>query len=250
VPEQTETLFALANPIARRVWADAAACTAVSTFVQELATNAYDRSVARIVNGVELNGAQLPFFPPTHPRHLVFVGRMSVQKNPVFLVDALSQITQGRWRATFVGDGPLMPAVAARIRERQLGERVKLAGWLDAPAVGKLLRSADVMAMPSLSEGMPIAAIEALKHGLAIVTTDIPGTLDVVEDGVNGCRIRPGDVTGFARALERLVTDDQLVEQMRRASWAKVRAFDLESIIDEYERVLKGAAARGDAAIA
>ena len=90
VPEQTDTLFGLVNPIARHVWADAAACTAVSTFVQQLAAEAYGRPVTRILNGVDLSNAELPFFPPAKPRHIVFLGRMSVQKNPVFLVDALA----------------------------------------------------------------------------------------------------------------------------------------------------------------
>jgi glycosyltransferase involved in cell wall biosynthesis len=246
VPEQTDTLFALVNPLARRVWADAAECTAVSTFVQQLATAAYDRPVSRILNGVDLTGASVPFFPPTHPRrHIVFVGRMSVQKNPVFLVEALARISRGRWRATFIGDGPLRPDVVARIRETNLGDRVQLTGWLEAPAVEKLLRSADILAMPSLSEGLPVAAIEALKHGLAIISADIPGTLDVVDHRVNGYRVPAGDVAGFAGALELLITNDALVEQMRRASWKKVRAFELASITDQYERVLDNAARDG-----
>jgi glycosyltransferase involved in cell wall biosynthesis len=243
VPEQTDTLFALVNPLARRVWENAAACTAVSTFVQELAERAYERPVARILNGIELRGAPVPFFPPTHPRHLVFVGRMSVQKNPVLLIEALARISHNRWRATLIGDGPLMPAVQERIAALGLQARVRTAGWLDAAQVEKTLRTADILAMPSLSEGLPVAAIEALKQGLAIVSSDIPGTLDVVEDGVNGFRVPVGDAGAFGRALERLVTDDVLVERMRRASWARVKAFDLDAITSQYEEVLREAIA-------
>ena len=241
VPEQTDTLFGLVNPVARRVWDDAAACTAVSSFVQQLASKAYERPVERILNGIDLNGAVMPFFPPTHPRHLVFVGRMSVQKNPAFLIDALARVSSRRWRLTLVGDGPLMGDVRHRIASHGLGDRVEIRGWLDAPEVQRVLRSADILAMPSLSEGLPVAAIEALKHGLAVVASDIPGIYDVVENGVNGYRVPLGNLDAFARALECVITDDRTVEAMRRASWEKVRAFDLGTITDQYERVLREA---------
>jgi glycosyltransferase involved in cell wall biosynthesis len=244
VPEQTDMLFGLVNPLARRIWRDAAACTAVSTFVQQLANEAYDRPVVRILNGIDLNGAEMPFFPPTHPRHLVFVGRMSVQKNPVFLIDALARVSSPRWRLTLVGDGPLLTEVRNRIAANGLEDRVEIRGWLDAQEVQKVLRSADILAMPSLSEGLPVAAIEALKHGLAIVASDVPGVYDVVEDGVNGFRVPLGNVDAFARALEQVITEDRTVEAMRRASWEKVGAFDLGSITDRYEEVLSKASDR------
>jgi glycosyltransferase involved in cell wall biosynthesis len=244
VPEQTDTLFGLVNPVARRVWDDAAACTAVSSFVQQLASEAYERPVERILNGIDLNGATMPFFPPTHPRHLVFVGRMSVQKNPAFLIDALARVSSRRWRLTLVGDGPLLDDVRHRIAAHGLEERVEIRGWLDAPDVQKVLRSADILAMPSLSEGLPVAAIEALKHGLAVVASDIPGVYDVVENDVNGYRVPLGNLDAFARALERVITDDRTLEAMRRASWEKVRAFDLGTIADQYERVFRAASER------
>lgn len=241
VPEQTDTLFGLVNPLAQRVWADAAGCTAVSSFVQRLAEEAYHRPVERILNGIDLSDAQTPNFAQSGPRHFVFVGRMSIQKNPLLLIEALGQVCSDDWRLTMIGDGPFLSDVKARVAALGLSDRVTCTGWLNAPEVAKVLHSAEILVMPSLSEGLPVAAIEALKHGLAIVSTDIPGTLDVVDDGVNGRRVPLGDVNAFAGALTQLIRDNATVERLRRASWEKVRAFELGAITDQYEAVLQNA---------
>lgn len=241
-PEQTEKLFRLVSPIAREVWRRAAAVTAVSSFVQQLAESAYDRPVARILNGIDLRDA-LPPPPAVRPaRHLVFLGRFNRQKNPLFLIEALARLAALNWRMTMIGDGPEMPAVRAHLARYDLAERITLSGWRSGEEVARLLADADILCMPSLSEGMPVAAVEALKHGLAIVASDIPGMWDVVEDGVNGYRVPLGDLGIFSHKLRWLLESDEPLLTMRRASWEKARDFDLEHIAEEYERVLRGAA--------
>ena len=254
VPEQTDHLFDLVGPLAGRIWSSAAACTAVSSFVQELATRAYERPVVRILNGIDLSdatppGSRVASNAPRAPRHLVFVGRMSVQKNPLFMVDVLAHLRDADWRLSLIGDGPLLPEVRDRIAIHGLGDRITIHGWLDGAAVQDVLRSAQILVMPSLSEGLPIAAIEALKHSLAIVATDVPGVDDVVEHERNGLRIPLGDTSAFASALNRLITDDRALSAMRQASWEMVRAFDLNAITDQYERVLQEAAASREHAL-
>lgn len=242
VPEQTDTLFGIITPLARQVWNCAAATTAVSSFVQQLAERAYKRKVERILNGIDLADQPLP--PPEtlrHTRHLVFVGRFNSQKNLIFLVNTLSRLHAGNWRATLVGDGPDRPEVERLIAAHQMGSRVKLTGWLPAARVGEILRDADILCLPSASEGLPVAAIEALKHGLAIVASDIPGVRDVVEHGVNGYRLR---LDSYAHKLQWLLESDATLFAMKHASWERARSFDLTRIASEYERVLRSAAGR------
>ncbi|MEQ1858315.1 MAG: glycosyltransferase family 4 protein [Chthoniobacteraceae bacterium] len=241
VPEQTDTLFKFAGGLAARVWRDAAACTAVSTFVQELAERAYARKVERILNGIDLSDA--PLAPPEamRRRHLVFVGRFNPQKRPDFLIEALRWVTHSGWKLTMIGDGPMMTRVRSMVSAQRLDEFVTMRGWLDAREVDAVLREADILCMPSSSEGMPVAAVEALKHGLAIMASDIPGVRDVVEDGVNGFRLPVNDVEGFARKLDWLLRADETLLAMKRASWKKARDFDLAAIASQYEAVLKAA---------
>jgi glycosyltransferase involved in cell wall biosynthesis len=245
VPDQTDRLFRFIAPLARRIWRDAAAATAVSSFVQELAERAYGRPVARILNGVDLSEARRPPPEPRRLRHLVFIGRFNSQKNPTFLVEVLARLPRLPWRLTFIGDGPLMSKVTAGIAHFQLGDQVTSTGWLDAAAVQRTLADADILCMPSLSEGLPIAAIEALAHGVSIVASDIPGVRDVVDDGVNGYRVPLGDIESFAHKLQWLIESDATLFTMKHASWEKARAFDLRQIADQYEAVLSRAAHTG-----
>jgi glycosyltransferase involved in cell wall biosynthesis len=242
VPEQTDKLFFLISPLARRIWRDAAAATAVSSFVQELAQEAYRRVVTRILNGIDLSDA--PVEPPsTHqPRRLVFIGRLNPQKNPVFLIDALAPLRDAVWTLTFIGDGPLMGEVKAAIARHGLENRIALTGWLTPAQVHRILADGDILCMPSLSEGLPVVGVEALKYGLAIVASDIPGLRDVIDDGVNGCAVPLGDLDAFTQRLRRLIENEPLLAAMKHASWEKSHRFDLGRIAHEYAHVLQEAA--------
>jgi glycosyltransferase involved in cell wall biosynthesis len=244
VPEQTDRMFKIIGPLARRIWQDAAATTAVSSFVQQLAERAYGKKVTRILNGIDLSAERLPPPEPRRQRHLVFIGRLNPQKNPMYLLDVLARLLRLPWRLTFIGDGPLMGEVRERIARHGLGDFVHSTGWLDAAEVQRVLADADILCMPSLSEGLPVVAIEALNHGLAIIATDIPGVRDVVDDGLNGYRVPFGNIEAFAHKLQWLIESDATLLAMKHASWEKARSFDLTRIADEYEAVLKSAAAK------
>lgn len=244
VPDQTDSMFRRIAPIARRIWRDAAAATAVSSFVQELAGQSYGREVTRILNGIDLSDAPIEPAPPHTPRRLVFIGRLNPQKNPVLLIDALAQLRELPWTLTFVGDGPLMPEVRAAIARHQLELRVKVTGWREPAQVQRTLAESDILCMPSRSEGLPMVGIEALKHGLAIVASDIPGVRDLIDAGVNGVRIPPGDRDAFAAQLRRIISHEGTLAAMKRASWEKSHRFDLSEIAHEYAHVLAEAAER------
>jgi len=243
VPEQTDRLFRIVGPLASRVWRGAAACTAVSSFVQQLAESAYTRKIERILNGIDLSERRPPE-PPHEPRHLVFVGRLNAQKCPDFLIDLLARVAGLPWRATIIGDGPLMPLVREKVQQHRLAERIALPGWLNAGEVQRILRDADVFLLPSSSEGLPVAAIEALKHGLALLASDIPGVFDVVDSGRNGFLLPVRDLAAWTDKLRWLLAHSETLGAMRHASWEKARAFDLTAIASHYEAVLKAAASR------
>jgi glycosyltransferase involved in cell wall biosynthesis len=196
----------------------------------------------RILNGIDLRGAEPPSETVSAERRLVFLGRFNPQKNPDFLIRALAHIKDANWKLIMIGDGPLMPQVRAEIARCGLESRVKCAGWLGADEVHRILRDSEILCLPSTSEGMPVAAIEALRSGLAIVASDIPGVLDVVEDGVNGFLPPCGDESAFVEKLRLLCANDATLLAMRRASWRKAHDFELSAIVSQYESVLKAAA--------
>jgi glycosyltransferase involved in cell wall biosynthesis len=241
VPEQTDRLFRFLNPIARCVWHEAAARTAVSSFVQKLAERAYGKKVERILNGITL-GELPPVQPPSSTRQLVFAGRFNPQKKPDFLIEVMARLKAHSWRLTMMGDGPLMPEVRRMIQTAGLADRISLPGWLAPSQVANALAGSDLLMLPSSSEGLPVTAIEALKHGLAIAASDIPGVCDVVEHERNGLRLPVGQLDVWIERLRWLIDSTSTLASMKNASRTMARAFDLESITTQYERTLAVAA--------
>ncbi len=97
--------------------------------------------------------------------------------------------------------------------------------------------------MPSLLDSMPIAGLQGLAMGLALVLSDIGSCPDYIDAGRNGFLVPPGDVDGYARALRQLLSDKDLLRSARTASRAHAQRFDLTRAIDDYEKILAETAA-------
>ena len=244
LPEQTDYLFRRLGSFIRPIWKNAARISAVSDFVRGLAERAYGREVTTIFNAIDLQNVPTGPVCVGLPLHFISVGRFNPQKNFVFLVETLASIADLDWRLTIVGDGADMEAVRAAVARHGLEKRVSLPGWRDAVEVGTLLAETDIFLMPSTVEGLSVAAIEALKHGLALIGSDIGGLQDVIDDGVNGLRFPVGDAARFATSLRTLLGDPASVLRMKTASRAKVRQFDREKIAAQYEQLLLAGSAR------
>lgn len=244
-PEQTDALFRVVKPFTVPIWRRAAAISAVSGHVRDLAVKAYGREVMKILNGIELRpAAEAAAIRVSQPRHLLFAGRFVSQKNVPLIVDALAELRDGSWRATLIGDGPTMPEVHERVNAHGLGDRVTLPGWLQGAAVEEAMAGGDIFLIPSTNEGLPVAAVQALRHGLAIVGTDIGGLRDVIEPERNGLVVPVGDASALARALSRLFREEATLLAMKAASLERARLFDLDVIATQYENLL-ATAARG-----
>jgi glycosyltransferase involved in cell wall biosynthesis len=240
VPEQTNGLFAIVKPIAKLLVKKASDITAVSTFVSDLVFESFGRIPKRILNGIKLDDQ-----PKDIIKHevltFIMVGRMSVQKNPLLALEALARVpTDVPWHLHLVGDGPLLGQIREFVSKHGLHEHVTFHGWVESAKVQQLLRESDVMLMPSLSEGLPVAAIEAMKYGVAIVGGPIPGLKDVLVHEKTGL-IADLDVESFYSAIERFASDLLLLERMRIGSIEHVRMFDLKSTIVSYENSCEAA---------
>jgi glycosyltransferase involved in cell wall biosynthesis len=156
---------------------------------------------------------------------VVSIGRFAFPKDFATLVEALAA-TRADYRAAFVGEGPLLPEIAAVIRERGLAERIDLLGSRsDVPAV---LASADIFVLSSRSEGFPISVLEGMAAGLPVVATDVGGVSESVVDGETGLLVPPDDPGALAAALDRLLTDRALRLRLGAAGRERARRhFDL-----------------------
>jgi glycosyltransferase involved in cell wall biosynthesis len=240
VPEQTDSLFRVLGPFIQPIWNKAAAVTAVSGFVAGLAAKNCGVRAKVILNGV-------PMIPPPatlqagRPPRIVMLGRLSVQKNPLLAIQALELVRDLPWHFEVIGEGPLSEAMRNLVRSCALEDRVTFSGWLAGEEVSKRLGMADVLLMTSTSEGLPMAGIEALRHGLAIVGSRIGGLSDVIDDGTNGffCDLTP---QAFGHSLRSILIDSDSLVRMRRASLSKALAFNLPDRVRDYEALLADSA--------
>jgi L-malate glycosyltransferase len=136
----------------------------------------------------------------------------------------------------FVGDGPERAEVEAMVRYRNLERRVHVLGTRgDVP---KLLQAADAALLTSRSEGIPLTLIEAMAAGLPVVSTRVGGVGEVIEDGLQGYLVEPGDDSALADRLLRLAHDSVLCEQMGRNGRMRANALFSESRMnEEYARL-------------
>jgi glycosyltransferase involved in cell wall biosynthesis len=158
---------------------------------------------------------------------IVAVGRLKAPKDFLTLVRALARLASDSFEAVIVGDGPDREQLEAEIGSLGLAGQVRLAG--ERRDVPELLARADVFALASRSEGMPVSVLEAMAAGLPVVASWVGGVSEQVVDGETGLLVEPGDVEQLAEALAALVGDRELRTRLGAAGRARAeRAFDLE----------------------
>jgi glycosyltransferase involved in cell wall biosynthesis len=118
-------------------------------------------------------------------------------------------------------------------------ERVSWRGWLDAPARDAAFEGADVFAMPSLSEGLPVALLEAMAWGLPIVVSRVDGAPEVLEDGVEAVMVDPGDPEQLAVALCDLVEDAARRRALGEAAAERAARLADEDVYGQLEEVYR-----------
>jgi len=182
---------------------------------------------------------------PGDARLVIGVGRLTEQKGFDLLLDAAAELRTTHFY--LVGDGPLASTLQAGIEGRGLGERVRLLGRRDD--VPALLAGANVLAMPSRFEGLPIAALEAMSLGKPVVGTRVCGLTEAVVDGSTGRLVPQGDAGALARALDEVLSSPHLAAAWGAAGRRRQREeFGAERLAAEtaavYDEVLAGARVR------
>ena len=161
---------------------------------------------------------------PRDGHHLAFVGRLDAVKGVPLLLEALAEARKSLpdLRLTLVGDGPDREALLDQARALDLSEAVEFAGYLSQTEVAALLAYADCLVLPSFAEGVPVVLMEAMAARVPVVTTRIAGVPELVEDGVSGLLVPPGDVHALQAAIERLLYDKHLCRDVGEAGRLRV----------------------------
>lgn len=138
------------------------------------------------------------------------------------------------------GEGPDRDALAAKAGQLGLEKRILFPGFIDdMPA---FMRALTLLAIPSRQEGLSFAAMEAMAAGTPVVASRVGGLPEIVEDGVNGVLVRPGDSRDFASALDRLLTDPERRHALAGRASSTVGRFSIaryaETVASLYRELL------------
>lgn len=161
---------------------------------------------------------------------LLFVGNWDPRKGLETLVDAVHRLDHLCLSLDVVGDDAFHPRYARRIRRKVadfgLGSRITLHGRVSREAVGAFYSQADVFVLPSSYEPFGIVFAEAMSFGLPVIAANAGGVPELVEHGVNGLLVPPGDADALASAIAALASDCRLRRRLGEGSHRKSKGLN------------------------
>lgn len=172
-----------------------------------------------------------------NPVVITFVGRLHPQKDVATLLRAFKLVLQKKprlpWQLRLAGTGPLERKLKALADELSISQRLEFLGHVND--VDVLLDQSDLFVLPSISEGISNALLEAMAHSLPCIVTDIPGNNEVIRDGENGVTTRVGDVEGLARAIAILAENAEFRRKLGQQAHQTVEMhYSLSNVADQY----------------
>jgi glycosyltransferase involved in cell wall biosynthesis len=208
---------------------------------------AVSKAVAsRVVDGtarVIYAGIEIP--PATPLRHrsdseivIGTAGRLVDVKGIEYLIGATSALRNAfpNVLVEIAGSGPCREKLEKAVKLAGLQQNVKFLGWVDE--IGTSLPRWDIFVMPSLEEGFPIAALDAMAAGLPIVATSVGGIPELVEDGTTGWLVPPRDVESLASRIRLLIDGHELRLSMGTAGYRRVRDhFSNEQMVTNFAQL-------------
>jgi len=188
--------------------------------------------------GEDLNQRREKLGFPTTGVLFGVVARLEKWKGYTYLLPAayhlIDEFPQAKF--VFVGDGSLRQQIVEEIRQRGLENHFLLLGFRDD--VQEILPALDVFVLPSLTEGLPNAVLEAMACSKPVIATAVGGVREVVEDGITGFLVPPRDSEALYQAMRRLLLDVQLAQQMGREGRRRVEEFfSLEKEVQSFQRL-------------
>jgi glycosyltransferase involved in cell wall biosynthesis len=173
----------------------------------------------------------------------IFAGRLVTEKGIDKLIDAWPRVLRSLPDAQLllVGEGAERPALEIRVRQLSLAHRVRfIASQAD---VAPYLRAADAFVLPSYAEGMPIALLEAMACGLPCIATAVGGSTQLIDDGVTGRLVPPGDTSALAGSLIEALSGG-VAERGRQARERIVATYSLDIVTDRHIELYEGLGSR------
>ena len=172
---------------------------------------------------------------------MVYLGRLKAYKRLDRLILAMKEVRREIPDAELLiaGSGDVEDELKRQSKELGLGSAVKFHGFIDEREKLRLLRSAWLFVTPSQKEGWGLTVIEANACGTPAIAYDVPGLRDSIRDGYNGILVKKYDEASLARAIIRLLKDDDRRAELCRAALSWAERFSWDKSAEKFERILR-----------
>ena len=188
----------------------------------------HNRITTRVIdNGIDEHQVHSATIP-NHILHLIegsrvigAIGRLSTEKGFIYLIDAFEQLlkTHNNIKLIIIGDGPEKLDLERKINHFNLQKHIHLTGFINN--ADHILKYFDILAIPSLKEGLPITVLEAMRAGVPIVASAVGGIVDALDDGKCGILVPPCNINKLSQALSSMI--DNPIKITHMADLAKRR---------------------------
>lgn len=217
-------------------------CAAIITLskpAQRYFSETFNHPNVRIVHNPILRPG-VPTRPDTTaPLTLLFLGTVCDSKGIFDLLEVI-KLNHSRWvgriRLIIGGNGETQ-RLESFIRENNLTDIVDFQGWVDNNKKEHLFSQSHILVHPTHCDAMPMSILEAMAHGLAVISTPIGGIPEMMEDSTNGFLIPPGDLNRLQAAVDCYLLNPELIDRHGTASMNLAKNFFPEKIREDLRRV-------------
>lgn len=171
--------------------------------------------------------------------HILFLGLISETKGIFDLLEVMRNHKE-EWHnriVLHVGGNGKVDQFKQMVTDYQLDDMVVYEGWVSGEKKASLFNLSDAYILPSYTEGVPISILESMSYGVPVLSTPVGGIPEVIRSGENGILFQPGDKAAMADAINKLLNNKDLCQQMSERELVEAKDYLPESIAEQLDAV-------------
>ena len=153
----------------------------------------------------------------------LFLGRIGERKGAYDLIEAVKNIkNEGiKIKILMAGDGEIQKAKDI-IKKENIEDSIEILGWIDNKQKEKYLKSSDFYILPSYDEGMPMSVLEAMSYSLPVITTDVGGIPEIIQNKNNGIMVKPGNNDEIKNAIKKIIENNEFRKEISENAYETI----------------------------
>ena len=237
-------LYPFLSPFIKLFWRSADFIIAPSNGLIELAKKSDPKiknKLIKISNGVDLEKFKIKVKKKTKNIKVLAVGRLIFRKGFQDLIKAISILKKKallkNFKCIIIGSGDYEKNLKDLTKKSGVEKYITFVGAVNYSTLGDYYVKSDVFVLPSYSEGMSLALVEAMAAKNAVIATNVSGTDEVLENNKNGFLVKVNDPSEIATRLEKLLSNRKLLKDMQEEAYQTAKKYDWNHIALRYNNV-------------